>query len=110
MSAHFEMRDATAADGAALARIYNHYIRETVITFEVDELTDAAMSSRVAKIQGAGLPWLVAEGDGTVQHVDGDLKASIPLIGGKIERAVLPAIEGAIRVEERESKAWLAGS
>jgi phosphinothricin acetyltransferase len=67
MSAHFEMRDATAADGAALARIYNHYIRETVITFEVDELTDAAMSSRVAKIQGAGLPWLVAEGDGAVK-------------------------------------------
>lgn len=66
MSGHWALRDAREDDGAAFARIYNHYIRETVITFEVEELSDAAMSARVAKIQGEGLPWLVAEGDGAV--------------------------------------------
>ena len=67
MSAHFDMRDARDDDGAALARIYNHYIRETVITFEVDEVSESEMSARVIKIHNAGLPWLVAEGDGAVR-------------------------------------------
>ena len=67
MNAHWSLRDATNDDGAALARIYNHYIRETVITFEVDELSDSEMSARVTKIQAAGLPWLVAEDDGVVR-------------------------------------------
>ena len=66
MNARWVLRDATSDDGAALARIYNPYIRETVITFEVEELTDADMAARVAKVQGAGLPWLVADGDGAV--------------------------------------------
>jgi hypothetical protein len=51
---------------------------------------------------------LAAEGKGAVQTVDGDLKASIPLIGGKIEKAVEPAILAAIMVEERTATAWLA--
>lgn len=66
MNARWSLRDATPDDGAALALIYNHYIRETVITFEIDELTDADMAARVKKIQHAGLPWLVAEGDGSI--------------------------------------------
>ncbi len=66
MNAHWVLRDARHDDGAALAHIYNHYIRETVITFEVEELSDADMAARVTKIQGAGLPWLVAEGDGAL--------------------------------------------
>jgi len=66
MNAHWSLRDARGDDGAALAHIYNHYIRETVITFEVDEISDADMAARVAKIQAVGLPWLVAEGDGVV--------------------------------------------
>ncbi len=41
------------------------------------------------------------------QYLDGDLKASVPLIGGKIEKAVLPAIEAAIQVEQQVSTAWL---
>jgi hypothetical protein len=60
-----------------------------------------------APVRMTGTLRLVAEGDGAVQYVDGDVKASVPLIGGKIEKAVLPAIEGAIRVEQRVSTAWL---
>jgi hypothetical protein len=48
-------------------------------------------------------------GASTVQAIDGDLKASLPLIGGRIEKAVEPAIRSAIKAEQRTGTAWLAG-
>jgi hypothetical protein len=50
---------------------------------------------------------LRADGTGTRQTIDGDLKASVPLIGGRIEKAIEPALQGAIRVEQREGRTWL---
>jgi uncharacterized protein DUF2505 len=47
------------------------------------------------------------DGTGTVEAIDGDIKASVPLIGGRMERALEPALKAAIRVEEREGRAWL---
>lgn len=44
---------------------------------------------------------------GSSQSVDGELKASVPLIGGKVEQAAAPAIEGAIRQEHRSGLTWL---
>jgi L-amino acid N-acyltransferase YncA len=55
------IRPATAGDAQALASIYNHYIRETVITFEEAEVTPQEMAGRVASIDQLSLPWLVAE-------------------------------------------------
>lgn len=52
---------------------------------------------------------LTPAGDGTVELVDGELKARVPLIGGKIERAAEPAVRAAIDAEERIGQAWLAG-
>lgn len=66
MTARFTMHDALSADGAALATIYNQYIRDTVITFEIDEVSGRDMAARVAKIRKAGLPWLVAKDNDTV--------------------------------------------
>jgi phosphinothricin acetyltransferase len=60
------MRLASTNDAAAIARIYNHYIRETVITFEEVDVSGAEMASRVAKTAELSLPWLVAEQDGAV--------------------------------------------
>jgi uncharacterized protein DUF2505 len=52
---------------------------------------------------------LTAEGSGgTVERVDGELKARVPLIGGKIERSAEPAVRAAIDAEERIGQAWLA--
>jgi len=48
------------------------------------------------------------DGAGTLETVDGDLKARVPIIGGRIERAAEPAIMAAIEVEEREGRGWLA--
>jgi phosphinothricin acetyltransferase len=60
------LRDATPDDGDGLAAIYNPYVVETVVTFEEDALTGAAMARRVADIHEAGLPWLVAMRNGRV--------------------------------------------
>jgi len=51
---------------------------------------------------------LAAGGQGSVETIEGDLEARIPLIGHKIEKAAAPAIQSAIRVESETSKAWLA--
>jgi phosphinothricin acetyltransferase len=49
-----------------VARIYNHYIRETVITFEETEITHSEMADRIAKIGDLSLPCLVAESEGAI--------------------------------------------
>jgi phosphinothricin acetyltransferase len=60
------IRDAAAPDAAAVAEIYNHYVMNTVVTFEEDAVPDAEMARRIAEVQSASLPWLVAETDGQV--------------------------------------------
>lgn len=64
MSPHF--RAASAADAEAIARIYNYYVRHTVITFEEEPVATQTMAARVMEVQNASLPWLVAELEGTV--------------------------------------------
>ncbi len=59
-------RAATVTDCEALARIYNHYVRESVITFEEIEIAPSEMVDRVAKIDQLSLPWLIAESEGVV--------------------------------------------
>ena len=60
------VRTATPGDAAQIAEIYNYYIANTVITFEEEPLTAEDMATRLADIQRQGLPWLVAELDGSV--------------------------------------------
>lgn len=51
---------------------------------------------------------LVPNGAGTQMRIDGDLKASIPLLGGKVERSAAPAVIDGIHQEGRTGRAWLA--
>lgn len=60
------VRNVDDADAAALARIYNHYIAQTVVTFETEPVTAENMAQRVADTRRAGYPWLVAEAAGSV--------------------------------------------
>lgn len=61
------IRDARADDAAALALIYNHYVAHTTATFETEAVHPSVMADRVRQCQGAGLPWLLAEGGGRVK-------------------------------------------
>jgi L-amino acid N-acyltransferase YncA len=60
------IRAATPADAEALVRIYNHYVRETVVTFEEEPVSVADMAGRIAEVASASLPWLLAEREGEV--------------------------------------------
>ena len=53
------VRPATAADAEAIARIYNHYVANTVITFEEEAVSAPDMAARIAEAQSLSLPWLV---------------------------------------------------
>ncbi len=60
------VRPATSADGAAVAAIYNHYVAETVVTFEEAPVAGEEMAWRMGEVFAADLPWLVAERAGDV--------------------------------------------
>lgn len=60
------VRDARPEDADALARIYNPFVRDTIVTFEETPVNGAEMARRLAEITTHGLPWLVAESSGEV--------------------------------------------
>jgi len=61
-----------------------------------------------APVRLTGTLRLVPADDGTtVQHVDGELKASVPLFAGAVEESTAQAIRAAIAAEERTAAAWL---
>jgi phosphinothricin acetyltransferase len=60
------IRGAAAADVAAIAGIYNHYVRETIVTFEEEPVAAEQMGVRIASVAADGLPWLVAEQGGEI--------------------------------------------
>lgn len=57
------IRSATLMDAEAIARIYNYYILNTVITFEERAISAQDMAERIVGTSAANLPWLVAELD-----------------------------------------------
>jgi phosphinothricin acetyltransferase len=58
------IRAARAADADAIARIYNHYVLHTTVTFEEDAVAPDEIARRMHAVVDAGLPWLVAELEG----------------------------------------------
>jgi phosphinothricin acetyltransferase len=60
------IRPAVAADAGTIAAIYNHYITETIVTFEEEPVSATEIEGRVAEVQAASFPWLVAEETGRV--------------------------------------------
>jgi phosphinothricin acetyltransferase len=57
------IRTFDPGDAGPIARIYNHYVLSSTVTFEEAAVTDADMAGRLAENAGAGLPVLVAEAD-----------------------------------------------
>jgi L-amino acid N-acyltransferase YncA len=60
------MRPYRPDDIPAVTRIYGHYVRETVITFETSEPDETEMATRFSTISGKGHPLLIGEIDGEV--------------------------------------------
>ena len=55
------IRGVEIRDAANITAIYNYYIRETIITFETEEIDIAEMENRIKKILEAGYPFIVHE-------------------------------------------------
>ncbi len=60
------LRTTTPADAAAIAAIYNHYVLNTIVTFEEEAVTAKEIAARIREVQGADIPWFVWEEDGRV--------------------------------------------
>ncbi|HEX5534909.1 MAG TPA: DUF2505 domain-containing protein [Actinomycetales bacterium] len=95
------------------------FVGDTVSVRQVDEWHaeeegGVRRGTLLVEVHGAPLRMhgslLLAPTDtGTTETVDGELKAAVPLIGGKLEEAARPAIEGAIRQQQKVGAAWFAG-
>lgn len=59
------IRSVRSKDAEAIARIYNHYIENSVITFEETPIDAAEVGSRIGD-PTTDLPWFVCESDGVV--------------------------------------------
>lgn len=59
------IRPIAAADAPRIAEIYNHYVRETVVTFEEQPVAGDEMARRICEVS-AGFPWLVSEQGGQI--------------------------------------------
>jgi len=55
------IRNAGAADAGAVAVLWNHYIRDTLVTFNVTEKPEAEVAALIASRQAAGQAFLLAE-------------------------------------------------
>jgi L-amino acid N-acyltransferase YncA len=60
------IRAAASCDSSAVAAIYNHYIAETVVTFEEKPIHADEMATRIEDLRSTSLPWLIAEENGQV--------------------------------------------
>ncbi|MGG5817193.1 N-acetyltransferase family protein [Falsiroseomonas sp. HW251] len=55
------IRDATPADVPAISAIYAHHVLHGTGTFEEDPPDEAEIAARLARVQGSGWAWLIAE-------------------------------------------------
>jgi L-amino acid N-acyltransferase YncA len=57
----FEIRDARAEDLPDIREIYNHYVRNSVVTFDEDEMTLKEWRLKFAYLVKLDMPFIVAE-------------------------------------------------
>jgi L-amino acid N-acyltransferase YncA len=60
------IREVSDQDAEAIAEIYNHYITNTIITFEETEISPVDILNRIKRVKETGFPWFVAEENGKV--------------------------------------------
>ena len=56
----FSIRDAVAADLPTIRAIYNHYVLNTVVTFDEQPMTLRALKHKFSNAKKLGMPYLVA--------------------------------------------------
>jgi phosphinothricin acetyltransferase len=77
------IRNAGAADAGAVAVLWNHYIRDTLVTFNVTEKPEAEVAALIASRQAAGQAFLVAEEGRLVGFATTPSSAAGPAMRGR---------------------------
>lgn len=57
------IQEASHQNIESITRIYNHYISNTVVTFEEDEISRSDIKASPDRIQSSGFPWIVTGSD-----------------------------------------------
>ena len=55
------IRQALISDAQGIVEIYNHYVMNSIATFEEETVSVDEIQNRIEETQGNGLPWIVAE-------------------------------------------------
>lgn len=68
---------------------------------------DVAIPGKPGRLKGS----ITLDGDdsGSVQVIDGDLKVSVPVLSGKLEKLISDLLDASLRAEQKVGHAWLAG-
>jgi hypothetical protein len=100
---------------AGLPSFAKKFTGETTRAIQVEEWPDRHGGS--LRIDAPGKPSsiqgtiaLLADGDGTTEVVELDIKVKVPLIGGKLEGLLADTIRKGIVIEEEVGRAWLSGA
>jgi phosphinothricin acetyltransferase len=59
------IRPVKKGDEVQIVNIYNYYIKNTIVTFEEDPVTEKEMVNRIQDVTGQ-YPWFVYENNGTI--------------------------------------------
>ena len=95
------IRDATAADLAAITALYGHEVLTGTATFEETPPTGAEMAARLEAVRARGLPWVVAE-------VDGAFAGNAALVESEFTKAMVAGTyPGVIISAAQRQAAWL---
>lgn len=104
-----QRRPTQGAPGFARA-----FVGDEIRIVQTERWSDPAAASLVVDTPGKpsrmeGRIALAADGAGSVQTVDGDLRVTVPLLGPRLEGLVADVLAEALDIEGRTGRGWLAG-
>ncbi len=60
------IREVNTKDSEIIGKIYNHYIENTIVSFEEQLISTDEMQNRIKSVIATKLPWLVIEDNGSI--------------------------------------------
>ncbi|CCI53843.1 DUF2505 domain-containing protein [Nostocoides jenkinsii] len=97
-----------------LASFAKSFVGESIKTEQRESWTGTDRASMTLSVPGkpgsmTGTITLTEAAGVTTETIDGDIKVSIPLVGGKLEGVIADLFTTALQVEQEVGTAWLAG-